>query len=213
MLVAMAMLAAGPVRAQSAAAGAPVSNAPPMAAPASTPGVAPAAGAPAAGAPAAVSPEAADLPDYKLGVADHVRINVYNEPDLSGEFTVSSTGTLSLPLIGSVPVAGKTASEAATSVQQRLLGRYLKEPHVSLEVLTYRPFFILGEVTRPGEYPYANGLTILNAVATAEGFTYRANKRRAFIKRSGQSGEQRVEIAPDTLVQPGDTIRIGERHF
>jgi polysaccharide export outer membrane protein len=151
--------------------------------------------------------------DYKLGVGDHLRVGVYNEPDLSGEVAVSATGTISLPLIGTLNILGDTASQAAMKIQTALSGRYLKDPHVSVEMLTYRPFYILGEVTRPGEYPYSNGLTVLNAVATAQGFTYRASKKFAFVKHAGESDEHKVVVKPETEVQPGDTVRIGERHF
>ena len=84
---------------------------------------------------------------------------------------------------------------------------------MSVEVLGYRPFYIMGEVNRPGEYPYSNGLTVLNAVATANGFTYRANKKRAFIRHAGAPDEQRTRLTGTTPVAPGDTIRIGQRFF
>lgn len=151
--------------------------------------------------------------DYRLGVADKVRIIVFNEPTLSGEFYVNANGALSLPLIGSVPARGATPSEVATVIQTRLANGYLKNPQVSIDVLSFRPFYILGEVGKPGEYPYSSGLTVLEAVATAQGFTYRANKRKVFIKHPGQAGAVEEKLTSDVAVQPGDTIRIGERHF
>ncbi len=168
----------------------------------------------------ASQPAAGDVPttssnmsDYKLGVADHVRMTVYNEPDLSGDFTVNANGVLSLPLIGDVQAQGLTGSQIVDIVQKKLADGYLRDPKVALEVLSYRPFYILGEVTKPGEYPYSNGLTVLNAVATAQGYTYRANKKRVFIKHAGSSTEENLKVSPDLQVQPGDTIRIGERYF
>ena len=153
------------------------------------------------------------LNDYKLGVADKVRIIVFNEETLSGEFTVSDGGTLSLPLIGEVTAIGRSPREITKDIEAKLADGYLREPRVSLDVLTYRPFYILGEVTKPGEYPYSNRLTVVNAVARAEGFTYRANKRKIFIKRFGESVERQIKLTPDLQVFPGDTVRIGERFF
>lgn len=150
---------------------------------------------------------------YRFGVADKVRLIVFNEPTLSGEFTVSSAGMLSLPLIGDVPVQGKTSSEVIATVTKLLADGYLRDPKVNIDILTYRPFFILGEVGKPGEYPYSNGLTVMNAVATAQGFTYRAQKSKVFLKRAGESAEKAYKLTPDLTVQPGDTIRIGERYF
>ncbi len=157
-------------------------------------------------------PAAESSGDYRLGTADKVRVIVYNEPTLSGEFTVSDNGTQSLPLIGDVPANGRSPREVASDIQAKLADGYLREPRVSLDVLTYRPFYILGEVTKPGEYAYSNGLTALNAVARAQGFTYRANKRKVYLKRAGESAEKEVNI--DGLeIRPGDTLRIGERYF
>lgn len=155
-----------------------------------------------------------DLPEeYKLGTGDKVRINVFNEPTLSGEFAVSSTGMLSLPLIGDVVATGQTPAEVATVVQGKLADGYLRDPKVSLEVSTYRPFFILGEVKAPGQYPYLTGLTVQNAVATAQGFTPRASKDVVFIRRAGATGEIAYRVSPDLRVLPGDTIRFAERYF
>lgn len=155
----------------------------------------------------------APIADYKLGVADKVRVIVFNEETLSGEFTVSDSGTLSLPLIGDVKATGRTPREVIRDIEAKLADGYLREPRVSMDVLSYRPFYIMGEVTKPGEYPYSNGLTALNAVARAEGFTYRANKRKVFIKRFGETTEQQYKMDPSVVVYPGDTVRIGERYF
>ncbi len=150
---------------------------------------------------------------YTLGIADKIRVTVFDEPKLSGEFTVSSDGTLSLPLIGSVNVEGDTVESVVSDITARLADGYVRNPRVSVDVLNYRPFYILGEVSRPGEYPFSNGMTAVKAVAVAQGFTYRANQKRVYIKRAGQAVEERVKLTPDLLVQPGDTIRIGERFF
>jgi polysaccharide export outer membrane protein len=158
-------------------------------------------------------PEQPNLADYRLGSGDKVRVNVYGEETLSGEFFVAGNGKVSLPLVGEVQAAGLTVRAFQDEVQQALSDGYLKDPKVSAEVLNYRPFYIMGEVSRPGEYPYTNGLTVLNAVATAGGFTYRANKGHVFIRHSSDAQEHAAPLTSTTLVEPGDTIRFGERLF
>lgn len=155
-------------------------------------------------------PQAAD---YRLDSGDKLRIIVFGEDNLTGEFTVAGSGDIAFPLIGQVPAVGKTVAELQAAIRAKLADGYLRDPRVSAEVLNYRPFFILGEVGKPGEYQYRNGLTIMNAVATAGGFTYRANQRKIMVRRAGAAGEQEVELKVDTPVSPGDTIRVKERFF
>ena len=150
---------------------------------------------------------------YKLGAADKVRIIVFNEEMLSGEFSVNDAGVLSLPLIGEVQALDRTPSEVTKDIESRLADGYLRDPHVSMDVLTYRPFYILGEVSKPGTYPYSNGLTVMSAVATAEGYTYRASKRKVMIRRAGETEERAYALTPDLKINPGDTVRIVERYF
>ncbi|HBH90058.1 polysaccharide biosynthesis/export family protein [Ponticaulis sp.] len=151
--------------------------------------------------------------EYHLGSGDQIRIIVFGEEELSGEFVVDGSGFISLPLIGEVMARGKTIREFQRSMEAALREGYLNDPRVSAEVLNFRPFYILGEVEESGEYPYSDGLTVLNAVATAGGFTYRANTRFVFIKRSGAANEVQYPLTATTPVQPGDTIRIAERFF
>lgn len=169
------------------------------------------------GAPAlaqSASPEAARVVlDYRLGSGDKIRVITFGEESLTGEFYVGGSGKVALPLVGEVDAKGLTPLEFQKAVETKLKDGYLKEPRVSVEVLNYRPFYILGEVTKPGEYPYTNGLTVLNAVATANGFTYRANTKRVFIKRADSPQEQEYPLTSMTAVAPGDTIRIAERFF
>lgn len=162
------------------------------------------------GAPAAT----AGLASYKLGAGDRLRVSVFNEEALSGEFLVDGTGMVSMPLIGEVFVEGLTVRDFQRKFEEELEnGQFLIDARVSAEVLNYRPYYILGEVQNPGEYPYSAGLTVMNAVATAGGFTYRANRRNVFV-RSGEGGDEyRIELTPATKLEPGDTIRIGERLF
>ena len=150
---------------------------------------------------------------YRLGNGDDLRVTVFGEPELSGDFQVDGTGAISMPLIGSVQVAGMTLPEFQNTVETRLRGGFLVNPQVSAEVTNYRPFYILGEVNRPDQYQYSSGLTVMNAVAAAGGFTYRANRRDVFIRSAGENTERKVTLTTTTQVRPGDTIRIGERIF
>ena len=152
-------------------------------------------------------------PTYELGSGDQVSVTVFNEPSLSGQFQIDGTGHVSLPLIGQVRAGGLSVPQFETAIETALRDGYLNEPRVNVQVLNYRPYYILGEVTTAGEYPYTDGLTVLNAVATAGGFTYRARQNTVFIKRAGESDFQQVPLSASTLVQPGDTIRIAERFF
>lgn len=154
-----------------------------------------------------------EVPAYRLGAADKLRITVFGEEALSGEFVVNGSGQISMPLIGEVQATGLTLPQFQERVAATLADGYINEPRVSAEVLNYRPFYILGEVKKPGEYPYTAGLTVVNAVATAEGFTYRADTRRVYIKRADSSGEQAFPLTTAIQVAPGDTVRIGERFF
>ena len=151
--------------------------------------------------------------EYKLGSGDKIRVIVFGETDLSGEFSVSGEGKVALPLIGEIPAAGDNASQLQDRITEALANGYLKKPRVSVEVLSFRPYYILGEVGKPGEYPYVNGMTVDRAVATASGYTYRANHKKAYIKRANSSREEEVLLNQGILIQPGDTIRIAERYF
>jgi len=168
----------------------------------------------AASAPALPSPSAQQNSNiYRLGPGDQLHIIVYGETDLTGDFTVSPVGTIAFPLVGEVPANGLTPDQLSQAIADRLSQGYMRHPQVSSAIAAYRPFFILGEVARPGTYPFSAALTVRGAVAVAGGFTYRANEGRVFIKHSGERQEQSYRLDASTLVQPGDTIRIGERFF
>ena len=154
-----------------------------------------------------------DTKGYTLGAGDKLRITVYNEPDLSGEFEVNGQGVLSVPLIGQVPVIGKTTVEVQALLTQKYGKDYLVNPSVTVEVMNYRPFFIIGEVNHPGSYPYQNGMTVINAVALAGGYTPRANHGGIKIKHSNESTEQERDAKEDSAVLPGDVIEVAERFF
>jgi len=161
---------------------------------------------------AAPEPAYTTAGDYILGSGDKIRIIVFGEQELSGEFDVSGSGKLSMPLIGQVQAAGLTLAQLESEIATSLSDGYLTNPRVSAEVLNYRPFYIIGEVSKAGQYPYTNGMTVLNAVAVAGGFTYRANSAVVFISRNG-APEQRFRTTQDLKVLPGDTVRIPERFF
>ncbi len=150
---------------------------------------------------------------YRLGSGDRLRITVFGESDLSGEFEVDGSGSTSLPLLGDVRAAGLSLRQFEQHLVELLADGYLVEPRVNLEVLNYRPFYILGEVRSPGKYAFVSGITVLNAVAMAGGYSHRARRGRAEIVRGGNP-ENTVKNAPETtMVLPGDTIRIPERFF
>lgn len=150
---------------------------------------------------------------YTLGPGDQLRIIVFGEAELTGDFTILPNGNLAFPLIGEVEARGRTAQQLSAALEQRLREGYVREPRVTVSIAQYRPFYILGEVENPGTYPYSADLSVMSAVATAGGFTYRANRRRVFIRRAGETEERAFDLNGETRVMPGDTIRIGERFF
>jgi polysaccharide export outer membrane protein len=179
-----------------------------------------AAAAPPAATANSVNPAAGQAPaiaanpgEYKLGTGDKLRIIVFGEMDLSGEYTVDSIGFIRLPLVGEVTAAGNTVAEIERQIVSVLREGYLRDPRVSVEVLTFRPFYIIGEVMMPGQYPYTSDMSVLNAVAMAGGYTYRANQSRVFIRRNGDTAEQAAPADQTTKIGPGDIIRVSERFF
>lgn len=150
---------------------------------------------------------------YRLAAGDRIRVTVYGHEDLSGEFEVNGAGQISLPLVHEVKAAGLSASELAAAITDKLSPDYLRNPQVTTEVLGYRPFYIIGEVKSPGSYAYANGMTVINAVAVAGGFTYRARKNKIKIVRGSEPDQEEIVAEPDTYVLPGDVIEVAERFF
>lgn len=149
--------------------------------------------------------------EYVLGSGDQVKVTVFGEDDLSGEFQLDGESKFSMPLIGTVSAAKATQRNLEERIATMLKDGFLKNPRVSVEVLNYRPFYILGEVNKPGSYPYRAGMTILNAAALAGGFTFRADEDDIEVTRGGK-GEPKV-LSPETIVQPGDVIRVKESIF
>jgi len=145
---------------------------------------------------------------YELGTGDKVRVSVCGESDLGGDFQVDGNGRISLPLIGAVRASGRTVADLEADIGDRLADGYLQAPRVSVEITNYRPFYVIGQVNRPGEYAYVNGMSALNAVALAGGFTEHANEDTIYIRRNGSSREETVPADQMTRIWPGDVIRI-----
>jgi polysaccharide export outer membrane protein len=163
--------------------------------------------------PSAGSPQAqGSSDDYRLGAEDKVKITVFGEQDLSGEFVVDSSGVLSVPFLGQIQVKGMTLREFEAAYAAKLReAQILRDPRVSAEVSSFRPIYVLGEVKKPGQYAYVSGMTVQKAVALAEGYTYRASEGSVEITRAG--AKFTVDVTPQTKVLPGDEIRIPERFF
>ena len=154
-----------------------------------------------------------DIEEYRLGPGDRLDITVFGHPDVSGEFEVGGSGQVSLPLLGQVEAAGLTVIELKDRIAEALDRDYLVNPRVTVEVLNYRPFYILGEAKSPGSYPYVSGLSVRQAVAIAGGFTRRARESPVVVIRDTENGRETVEVNLDASVLPGDTIEIERRLF
>lgn len=159
-------------------------------------------------------PEAPAGP-YRLGAGDGIKITVFGLDAVNRSYSVGDGGTISLPLIGSLNVADKTVAETEAMVVAALRDKQLMNaPSVSVEVEKYRQFFILGEVQKPGQYPYVPGMSVLTAVSIAGGYTFRAQTKRAVIVRLSAGGRPvKGSAVPETVVMPGDTISIAEAWF
>ncbi|NVN11478.1 MULTISPECIES: polysaccharide biosynthesis/export family protein [Nguyenibacter] len=155
-----------------------------------------------------------DPNQYRMGVDDEIRVITYGHDQLTSDFRVDSNGKVAFPLAGPLQAQGLTTSEFAKEVGAALeKAQMVRNPNVSVEITSYRMVSILGEVARPGQYPYQPFMTMLTAVAAAGGFTYRAVQGRAYVVR--QVGDHTVvgRISPQDYVKPGDVIKIFERHF
>ena len=150
---------------------------------------------------------------YRLDSGDRVRIVVFGQDNLSRVYGIDSSGSVALPLIGPTRARGLTTAQLAGDIARQLRQKYIKDPKVTVEVETYRPFFILGEVNKPGGYPYVNAMTVEAAVAVAEGYTERAKQRMVRLTRRFGGAMSTVMVPTDYPVQPGDTIYVLERFF
>ena len=171
--------------------------------------------APRAAAPAQAYAYASPTaqPAYTLDAGDKLRVVVFGQDGITNSYVVGADGNVNLPLVGSVPARGFTTAQLSGMISERLKQGYVREPHVSVEVETYRPFFILGEVTTPGQYPYVANMTAETAVAIAGGFSPRADKRKIELTRNAPGQSFKGDVPLNYPVRPGDTIQVKERWF
>lgn len=153
-------------------------------------------------------------PDYRLGGGDQIRIITFGEDQLTGDFRVDDRGRIAVPLLGSVQAGGLTPQELDQRIAAELKKRnLLRNPSVSVEVLAYRPVFVLGEVAKPGQYPYQPNMTVLTAVAVAGGFTYRGVQDYASVIRTANNKAEEGKVLPRSFIAPGDVVKVYERRF
>ena len=155
----------------------------------------------------------ASTAELRLAAGDKLRVTVFGEDKLSGEYQVDSAGSLSLPLAGTIQGAGLTKAELEQALTTKLKSEYLRNPKVTVDVVSFRPFYVLGEVQKPGEYQFRSGLNVLSAIAIAGGATYRASTSKVLIQRSGSTEMTEYQQSPTVLVMPGDVVRVPERYF
>jgi protein involved in polysaccharide export with SLBB domain len=162
---------------------------------------------------AAVSASAATDAQYRLNAGDRLNLVVFGQEDVSGEFQIDGAGNITMPLLGQVAAAGRTVTQLQSEITAALDRDYIVNPRVSIEVLNYRPFYILGQVNQPGSYSYVAGMDVRQAVAIAGGFTRRARTSSVTIIRQTEGGTIELEAKPDLPILPGDTIEVERRLF
>jgi polysaccharide export outer membrane protein len=150
---------------------------------------------------------------YRLDAGDKLRVVVYGQDGLTNTYSIDAGGSITMPLIGAVAARGRTTAELASAITAKLRNGYIREPSVAVEIESYRPFFILGEVAAPGQYPYVPNMTVESAVAIAGGFSPRAKRDEVTLTHTGASGTARYTVPLGTAVSPGDTVMVGERWF
>jgi polysaccharide export outer membrane protein len=150
---------------------------------------------------------------YRMGAGDKLQIDVFNQEDLTGEYTLDGNGRFTMHLIGKVSAAGLTPTELEALLVSKLKPDYLVNPRISVRVQNFRPFYIIGEVKSPSSYAYVDGMTYLTAVAIAGGFTYRAKKDHVYVVRGNDPEREEIKLDVNQKVRPGDIIRIDERLF
>jgi len=151
--------------------------------------------------------------EYVLGPGDKLKVTVFGSDDLSGETEIDPSGQITLPLIQQVPAAGKTVPQLEDEIRHKLSPDFVKNPRLSIEVENYRPFYIIGEVKTPGSYPFVAGMTVVNAIALAGGYTYRANKDEVQITRASDPSRKPALAQRTDIVMPGDVVEVKERLF
>jgi polysaccharide export outer membrane protein len=149
----------------------------------------------------------------KLQPGEKIRLTVFGEPSLSGDYQIDPSGYISLPLAGTVKAAGLIQSELEVELAKKLKNQYLKNPKVTVTVTEFKPFYILGEIEKPGAYPYTSGLNALSAIAIAGGTTYRASKTTILIQHPGEADLREYSLSATVPILPGDIIRVPQRYF
>ena len=150
---------------------------------------------------------------YRLDAGDRLRVVVYGQEGLTNTYAIDAGGAITMPLIGSVPARGQTPAGLAAAITAKLRNGFIRDPSVAVEIEAYRPFFILGEVAAPGQYPYVPNMSVESAVAIAGGFSPRARRDRVTLTHTDSAGSMRVVVPLGTALSPGDTILVGERWF
>jgi len=169
-------------------------------------------------APVAAAYAAAPMPvaydaAYRLDAGDKLRVVVYGQEGLTNTYAIDAGGSITMPLIGAVPARGRTPAGLASEITGRLRNGYIRDPSVAVEIESYRPFFILGEVAAPGQYPYVPNMSVESAVAIAGGFSPRARRDLVTLTHTDGGGSSRVVVPLGTPLNPGDTVLVGERWF
>jgi polysaccharide biosynthesis/export protein len=150
---------------------------------------------------------------YRLDAGDRLRIVVYGQEGLTNTYAIDAGGSITMPLIGAVRARGLTPAGLAAEITGKLRNGYIREPSVAVEIEAYRPFFILGEVAAPGQYPYVPNMSVESAVAIAGGFSPRAKRDRVTLTHTDAGGSVRAVVPLGTPISPGDTVFVGERWF
>jgi polysaccharide export outer membrane protein len=150
---------------------------------------------------------------YRLDAGDKLRVVVYGQEGLTNTYTIDAAGSITMPLIGQVPARGRSPASLASQISAKLRNGYIREPSVAVEIESYRPFFILGEVQAPGQYPYVPNMTVESAVAIAGGFSPRAKRDLVTVTHTDANGAARYAVPLGTSLGPGDTVLVGERWF
>ena len=150
---------------------------------------------------------------YRLDAGDKLRVVVYGQEGLTNTYAIDAAGSITMPLIGQVPARGRSPASLAAQITARLRNGYIREPSVAVEIESYRPFFILGEVQAPGQYPYVPNMTVESAVAIAGGFSPRAKRDMVTLTHTDANGAARYAVPLGTSLAPGDTVLVGERWF
>jgi len=150
---------------------------------------------------------------YRLDTGDKVRVIVFGQDDLGGQFQIDDSGFIRLPLIGQLNAAGLSPQELEGRIAAALADGYLNNPRVSVEVTDYRPFYIIGEVNKPGQYAYVNDMTALNAIALGGGYTVKASDSKVYVRRDGQKEEIELPADSTTKIHPGDVVRVPPTAF